>query len=99
MILVAIYQPVDDVQGTAIGALRGFKDTKVPLVIVLIGCWAIGFLGAAVGSLLLDLGPHGVWAGLTAGLCATGLMMVLRVRRFLAVPLSKTDALTGSEQP
>ena len=99
LLWVACYQLGDGTQIIAAGILRGFKDTKVPLVIVLIGCWAIGFLGAAVGSLLLDLGPHGVWAGLTAGLCATGLMMVLRVRRFLAVPLSKTDALTGSEQP
>jgi MATE family multidrug resistance protein len=39
----ALFQVVDGVQTAAIGALRGVKDTHVPMVICFIGYWLIGF--------------------------------------------------------
>jgi Na+-driven multidrug efflux pump len=39
MVFVALWQFVDDTQVTAIGALRGFKDTRVPLLIALLAYW------------------------------------------------------------
>jgi MATE family multidrug resistance protein len=99
LLWVACYQLGDGTQIIAAGILRGFKDTKLPLVIVLVGCWAIGFLGAAVSALLLDLGPHGVWAGLTAGLWVTGVLMLLRVRNFLDRPFVQAPASAAEELP
>lgn len=99
LLWVACYQMGDGTQIIAAGILRGFKDTKVPLVIVLIGCWPIGFLAAAVSALLLDLGPHGVWAGLTAGLLATAGMLLHRVRRFLDTAFAEAAESPRGELP
>jgi MATE family multidrug resistance protein len=52
--VAAMFQLVDGVQVTAAGALRGLKDTKVPLLIGILAYWAVGLtcgytLGFVVG--------------------------------------------------
>ncbi len=42
LLLVALYQLVDDVQIVAVGALRGFKDTRTPMFVSIIAYWLIG---------------------------------------------------------
>jgi len=42
LLLVAFYQLVDDVQIVAVGALRGFKDTRTPMFVSIIAYWLIG---------------------------------------------------------
>ncbi len=42
LLIVALYQLVDDVQVVAIGALRGLKDTRTPMFVSLIAYWVIG---------------------------------------------------------
>jgi MATE family multidrug resistance protein len=71
MIFVAVYQIFDDAQVAAIGSLRGYKDTRVPMVVTLVSYWGIALpLGASLGFGLLTvpLGVHGFWLGLTLGL-------------------------------
>jgi MATE family multidrug resistance protein len=72
LIFIAIYQIVDDTQATAVGALRGYKDTRMPMIYQLVGYWVIAL---PLGSLLAfgwqgiaPLGVYGYWAGLTLGL-------------------------------
>jgi multidrug resistance protein, MATE family len=83
MIFVAIYQLVDDAQVTAIGALRGFKDTRTPLLIALVAYWTVGFpVGMVLGFGWIDLpgffGVRGFWVGLSAGLCVAAVVLVSR---------------------
>jgi MATE family multidrug resistance protein len=49
-VIAALFQLFDGVQVIAAGALRGYCDTAVPMLIAAIGYWAIGF----VGGWLLD---------------------------------------------
>ena len=41
MIFLAVYQIVDDTQAVALGCLRGYKDTFVPMIFGLIGYWCV----------------------------------------------------------
>ncbi len=82
LILVAIYQPFDDVQGTAIGALRGFKDTRTPFFVAVCAYWLVGFPASwALGFGYfesIDYGVFGYWMGLIAGLVVAAVFLVGR---------------------
>lgn len=83
MVFVAVYQFVDDSQVTAMGALRGFKDTRTPMVIALIAYWAVGFpVGVALGFGWVDVprfeGVRGFWVGLFAGLTVAAVVLCVR---------------------
>jgi MATE family multidrug resistance protein len=72
MIFVAIYQPFDDLQATAMGVLRGFKDTRRPFLIAVLSYWLIAFpvswtLGFGYFE-SLSYGVYGYWVGLIVGL-------------------------------
>jgi MATE family multidrug resistance protein len=72
MIFIALYQIVDDTNATMGGALRGYKDTRAPLVFSLVGYWFLALpLGAALCFGWLGTEPVGVvgyWIGMTVGL-------------------------------
>lgn len=83
MVFVAAYQFVDNTQVTALGALRGFKDTRTPMVIALVAYWAVGFpVGMVLGLGWVELsgftGVRGFWVGLCAGLCVAAAVLVTR---------------------
>jgi len=82
LLLVAIYQPFDDVQGTAIGALRGFKDTRTPFFVAVGAYWLIGFpISWALGYGYFesfDYGVYGYWIGLIVGLVLASLVLAAR---------------------
>jgi MATE family multidrug resistance protein len=90
LILIAVYQLVDDTQAVMIGALRGYKDTTVPMVISLVGYWVLALpLGyaLAIGAFTDDaLGVYGYWLGITAGLATVAMMVALRLRMLSADP-------------
>ena len=66
--VAAIFQIFDARQATLANMLRGLHDSRVPLVIALLGYWAIGApIGLALGF-ATPLGGVGVWIGLATGL-------------------------------
>ncbi len=71
LIILALYQFVDDTQTTAIGCLRGYKDVRIPMIIVLFSHWGIGIpVGSVLGYGLFGVEPWGVsgfWWGLITG--------------------------------
>jgi MATE family multidrug resistance protein len=78
LLMAAIFQISDGLQIGSAGALRGFKDARVPMLLNLTAYWAIGFplaygLGVAQG-----LGPTYVWVGLIAGLTASAALLGTR---------------------
>jgi MATE family multidrug resistance protein len=85
MIFIAAYQIVDDTQATMVGALRGYKDTRVPMLYSLFGYWLIALpLGVVLASGLLPLPPLGVygyWGAMTFGLLLVALMVGVRLWR------------------
>jgi multidrug resistance protein, MATE family len=71
----------DGLQGTAIGVLRGLKDTRVPLLFAAISYWLIGFSAAYGLAFFTPLGPLGVWVGISLGTAVHATLLVLRFHR------------------
>jgi MATE family multidrug resistance protein len=83
--LNALYQFSDAFQVSAAAALRGYKDTRVPLLMVVIAYWVIGLpLGYSLA--LTDvfgspLGAKGFWISLFIGLSVAAVLLGLRLRQ------------------
>ena len=76
--VAAIFQIFDASQATLANMLRGLHDSRVPLVIALLGYWAIGApIGVALGF-AASLGPVGIWIGLASGLAAVAILLMIR---------------------
>ncbi len=76
----AIFQYADGIQICAAGALRGLKDTVVPMFINIV---AYLLVGLSVGYYLTfnkAMGPAGMWIGMIVGL---SIGAVLLLGRFL----------------
>ena len=80
LLLAAIFQVSDGLQVGASGALRGFKDTAVPMALCLFSYWVVGFPMAYVLGVQRGLGPAYVWVGLIAGLSVCALLLLARYR-------------------
>lgn len=84
LFLAALFQFSDALQVSGACALRGYRDTKVPMYITFLAYWVIGLpLGYSLG--LTDLwgeaqGPAGLWTGLVAGLTVAAVLLNLRLR-------------------
>ncbi|MGR8920075.1 MAG: MATE family efflux transporter [Gammaproteobacteria bacterium] len=78
--VAAALQLGDGVQVAAAFALRGLKDTRVPLAINALNYWGIGFTVAWVCGVALDFGAVGIWAGLATALITAGGMLIWRFR-------------------
>lgn len=82
--LAALFQISDGLQVGALGALRGLKDTRLPLLIVLVAYWLIAFpLGWLLG-IHWGFGPAGPWIGLIAGLSVAAVLLNFRFRQLSA---------------
>ena len=80
LLFAAAFQFPDGIQVLSAGALRGLKDTRVPMFIAIASYWGIGMpMGAGLG-LWLGWGPQGMWIGLIAGLTTAAVLLGLRLR-------------------
>jgi MATE family multidrug resistance protein len=81
LLLAALFQVSDGLQVGAAGALRGFKDTAVPMLICVFGYWMVGFPLAYVLGVRQGRGPAYVWVGLTVGLTVCAVLLIARYLR------------------
>lgn len=82
MAFVAVYQLFDNIQATVLGALRGYKDTQVPMIITLVGYWVIGVpLGCALGFGWLSepMGVYGFWVAMVVSLATVAIGVCCRL--------------------
>ncbi|MCC6672811.1 MAG: MATE family efflux transporter [Planctomycetes bacterium] len=70
--IAAIFQVVDGVQATTLGALRGAGDTRVPFLLCLTCYWLVGLPVALLLAYSVGLAGPGLWYGLTVGLGCLG---------------------------
>ena len=75
---VAVFQLSDGLQVGAFGALRGLKDTRMPMIFNLISYWFIGFSVGYYLSFNAGYGPQGLWIGLIAGLSTAAVLHNIR---------------------
>ena len=95
----ALYQFSDSVQVACAGALRGYQDTRIPMVLTMVAYWLIGLPSGYILG-LTDLagpaqGPAGFWKGLIIGLSAAALFLSVRLaiiggRRKKRFPLERS---------
>ena len=88
VLFIAVYQTIDDAQAVIIGALRGYKDTTIPMIFGLIGYW---FLALPIGYVLAEglltdtpLGVYGYWAGIASGMFIVAICVGIRLRHISA---------------
>ncbi|MEL7451464.1 MAG: MATE family efflux transporter, partial [Pseudomonadota bacterium] len=76
--LAAVFQVADGVQVGAIGALRGYKDTKIPMLLNFVSFWAIGLVWAWQSGIVRGNGPTGIWMAMVVALFAAAVFNVAR---------------------
>jgi MATE family multidrug resistance protein len=81
LLLAAVFQFSDGIQATANGALRGLKDTTVPMAITALAYWGVGMPVGWTLTFLGGLGVSGMWIGFIAGLSTAALLLTLRFAR------------------
>ncbi len=79
----ALFQIVDGVQLGSVGALRGYKDTRIAMFYMLFACWCIalplGYTLTLTDIIVDPMGPHGFWIGLVAALTIAAILTFTRL--------------------
>jgi MATE family multidrug resistance protein len=76
--LAGLFQLSDGVQVAANGALRGFKDTRLPMVVTFFAYWIVGMPTGVWLTIHRGWGPAGMWLGLLAGLSVAAVLLLMR---------------------
>ncbi|HSL72546.1 MAG TPA: MATE family efflux transporter [Longimicrobiales bacterium] len=87
--IAGVFQIFDGLQVVGAGVLRGVGDTRVPMMVGLIGFWLIGVPASAYLGLATSAGARGLWWGLVVGLAVVGVFLVIRVYYRLRGELSR----------
>lgn len=96
LLFAAAFQVFDAVQATASGALRGVKDTAVPMKLAVISFWVIGCPAALLLGFGLDFGAYGVWAAFVIALAAAAVMMLYRFLKVIPVAVPESVAVADA---
>ena len=84
--LAVIFQLSDSLQVNLAGALRGYKDTRIVMVITVLSYWIVGLGGGhwlgtyGLGGVSEPMGVHGYWIGLIAGLSTAAILLAWRLK-------------------
>ena len=78
IILASIFQISDGLQVGALGALRGLKDVKVPLIFNIISYLFFGIFMAYFLGIYFNFGPEGLWVGIIFGLSVAAIFHNIR---------------------
>ncbi len=83
LFFAALFQLSDAIQVNCCGALRGCKDTKIPMLLMIFAYWGIGLpVGYGIG--IIGFGPfepgaEGFWIGLIIGLTFSAILQGYRL--------------------
>lgn len=85
LLFAAFFQVADVVQVTAINALRGYRDTRIPMLIVLLSFWVVALpVGYALTFTTVfgeAMGAAGFWMALIVGLVIASVLLSWRLFR------------------
>jgi MATE family multidrug resistance protein len=76
LLLAAVFQLFDGIQGVITGTLRGIGDTRTPMVVNLGAHWLIGLPISYTLCFVLGWGVYGLWVGLSLGLIIVGVILL-----------------------
>ncbi len=95
LFFAAVFQISDGLQVSGSAALRGLKDTKIPMVVNLIAYWIVGLGSGYLLGFYAGYGPQGLWSGLILGLTTAAILHNLRFR-YLTRNRSREELLEKS---
>lgn len=75
LLLAAVFQLFDGIQGVITGTLRGIGDTRTPMVVNLVAHWMLGLPTSYLLCFVVGWGVYGLWVGLSLGLIVTGIIL------------------------
>ena len=78
--IAGVFQVFDGLQVVSLGVLRGVGDTRIPMLINIVGFWILGIPLSAYLGFRTAAGPRGLWWGLVFGLAVVSLVLAARVR-------------------
>jgi MATE family multidrug resistance protein len=81
LLMAAVFQIADGVQVGAAGALRGYKDTKVPMVVTMFAYWVLAFPLAYLAAITYEAPANYIWAGFVVGLGVAAILLTWRFNR------------------
>ena len=82
--LAAVFQIFDGIQANSAGALRGLKETRMPMLLALVAYWLVGFPCAWYLAFRLGWEGEGLWWGLVLGLATAAFLLSWRFRTEVA---------------
>lgn len=81
LVISALFQVSDGIQVVVLGALRGLQDMLIPMRLIFVSYWIIGFPICYYLGVKTALGPVGIWIGLCVGLTVSSILLYLRFQR------------------
>ena len=85
LLMAAIFQVADGVQIGAAAALRGYKDTRVPMFVNMFAYWVLAFPLAFLAAVTFKAPPNYTWAGFIVGLGTAAILLTWRYHRISKV--------------
>lgn len=86
LLIAAVFQVADGVQIGAAGALRGYKDTRKPMVINMFSYWVLAFPLAWLAAIPLQAEPWWIWVAFVMGLTVAAVLLSFRYNKVSARP-------------
>lgn len=78
LLMAAIFQVADGVQIGAAGALRGYKDTRIPMIVNTFAYWVLAFPLAFLAAITFKAPPNYIWGGFVVGLGTAAVLLTWR---------------------
>ncbi|BAT59237.1 multidrug resistance protein NorM [Variibacter gotjawalensis] len=78
LFFAGVFQIADGAQVVAAGALRGLRDTRMPMLIAAFGYWVMGLPLCLALGFWSGLGGVGIWIALATSLAVVAVIMVWR---------------------
>lgn len=79
----AVFQLADSIQVASVGVLRGYKDIKIPMFVMILAFWVLSIpLGYSLGMTHWFGEPwqaKGFWVGIVVGLVVAAVLLSIRV--------------------
>jgi MATE family multidrug resistance protein len=83
-IVLGVQQIFDGVQRTAYGALQGFQDTRVPMLLGFLAFWGAGLLSSYMLGFYFGLGGVGLLIGEVIGIATAAGFFIGRFRKLIS---------------
>jgi MATE family multidrug resistance protein len=97
--IAAVFELFDGFQVVTGGALRGLGDTRTPMLVHLVGYWAVGMPVAYTLCFPLGWGAPGIWVGLSAALVLIGAALVMFWRRAIRIAMPPSGPRVSPAAP